>query len=79
MEEYKISLASPPCFTNKLCFLRTSKPSYFEVSSIATATATVAPTIGLLPIPIRPIISLGLPVKADKIRVFAVIKLFIYD
>ena len=29
----------------------------FIASSIATATATVAPTIGLLPIPIRPIIS----------------------
>ena len=29
----------------------------FIASSIATATATVAPTIGLLPIPISPIIS----------------------
>ena len=29
----------------------------FIASWIATATATVAPTIGLLPIPIRPIIS----------------------
>ena len=28
-----------------------------EASSTATATATVAPTIGLLPIPIKPIIS----------------------
>ena len=32
-------------------------PYYFIASSTATATATVAPTIGLLPIPIRPIIS----------------------
>ena len=30
---------------------------YLLLSSIATATATVAPTIGLLPIPISPIIS----------------------
>ena len=30
---------------------------YFIASSTATATATVAPTIGLLPMPIRPIIS----------------------
>jgi len=31
--------------------------SYLEASSIATATATVIPTMGLLPAPIRPIIS----------------------
>ena len=31
--------------------------NYLQASSIATATATVAPTIGLLPIPINPIIS----------------------
>ena len=31
--------------------------NYLQASSIATATATVAPTIGLLPIPIKPIIS----------------------
>ena len=31
--------------------------SYFIASSTATAQATVAPTIGLLPMPIRPIIS----------------------
>ena len=30
---------------------------FLYASSIATATATVAPTMGLLPIPIRPIIS----------------------
>ena len=35
-----------------------SKKDYFlKLSSTATATATVAPTIGLLPMPIRPIIS----------------------
>ena len=35
-----------------------SKFNYFFIaSSIATATATVAPTIGLLPIPRNPIIS----------------------
>ena len=33
------------------------KVGYFIASSTATATATVAPTIGLLPIPISPIIS----------------------
>ena len=33
------------------------KFAYFEASSIATATATVIPTMGLLPAPIRPIIS----------------------
>jgi len=31
--------------------------SYLEASSIATATATVIPTMGLLPAPMRPIIS----------------------
>ena len=30
---------------------------YLDASSIATATATVIPTMGLLPAPIRPIIS----------------------
>ena len=30
---------------------------YLEASSTATATATVAPTMGLLPMPMRPIIS----------------------
>jgi len=30
---------------------------YFAASSTATATATDAPTIGLLPMPMRPIIS----------------------
>ena len=32
-------------------------PSYLQASSIATATATVIPTMGLLPAPIKPIIS----------------------
>ena len=32
-------------------------PAYLADSSIATATATVIPTMGLLPAPIRPIIS----------------------
>ena len=31
--------------------------NYLEAFSTATATATVAPTMGLLPMPIRPIIS----------------------
>ena len=31
--------------------------AFFIASSTATATATVAPTIGLLPMPISPIIS----------------------
>ena len=31
--------------------------NYLEASSIATATATVIPTMGLLPAPMRPIIS----------------------
>ena len=32
-------------------------PSYFRLSATATATATVAPTMGLLPMPKKPIIS----------------------
>ena len=31
--------------------------SYFRLSATATATATVAPTMGLLPMPKKPIIS----------------------
>ena len=31
--------------------------SYFRLSATATATATVAPTMGLLPMPRKPIIS----------------------
>ena len=33
------------------------KEDYLQASSIATAHATVIPTMGLLPAPIRPIIS----------------------
>ena len=33
------------------------KSSYFWLSATATATATVAPTMGLLPMPKKPIIS----------------------
>ena len=32
-------------------------PAYFRLSSTATATLTVAPTMGLLPMPRKPIIS----------------------
>ena len=35
--------------------------SYFRLSATATATATVAPTIGLLPMPRKPIISTEFP------------------
>ena len=38
-----------PCLQRRAYFLK--------LSSTATATATVAPTIGLLPMPMRPIIS----------------------
>ncbi len=46
----------------KACLGLNTRPDIFtnylvKASSTATATATVAPTIGLLPIPIRPIIS----------------------
>ena len=37
-------------------FMRVCGP-YFSASSTATAQATVAPTMGLLPMPIKPIIS----------------------
>ena len=33
------------------------KKSYFRLSATATATETVAPTMGLLPMPRKPIIS----------------------
>ena len=35
-----------------------NEPNYLEACSMATATATVMPTMGLLPAPMRPIISL---------------------
>ena len=39
-------------------FMKKKNPfRYFAASSIDTATATLAPTIGLLPIPRKPIIS----------------------
>ena len=38
-------------------FLPAIQNSYLEASSIATATATVIPTMGLLPAPMSPIIS----------------------
>ena len=41
----------------KLARLKFVYGNYAIAFSTATATATVAPTIGLLPIPIRPIIS----------------------
>jgi hypothetical protein len=40
---------------NRSGFLQNSRPAYM-VGEIATATATEAPNIGLLPIPINPII-----------------------
>lgn len=43
------------CITKQIVL--ENKPSYFIASSTATAQATVAPTMGLLPMPIRPIIS----------------------
>ena len=45
--------AAPPI---QMAELRSACP-YLNDSSTATATATVAPTIGLLPMPMRPIIS----------------------
>ena len=38
-------------------FLQAMQISYLDASSIATATATVIPTMGLLPAPMSPIIS----------------------
>ena len=40
-----------------LCVIQIPKNYFFMASSTATATATVAPTIGLLPMPRKPIIS----------------------
>ena len=51
---------SPPGKSSgQRCIAKKAKrPAYFFMaSSTATATATVAPTIGLLPMPMRPIIS----------------------
>ena len=46
-------------------FSKSDRNSYLLASSIATATATVIPTMGLLPAPMRPIISTS---KAPKWR-----------
>ena len=43
-------------FERSLCYVR-MKNYFFIASSTATATATVMPTIGLLPAPRKPIIS----------------------
>ena len=45
-----------PSFENRTKYIKSSL-DYFTACWIATATATVAPTIGLLPIPRKPIIS----------------------
>ena len=48
----------PPTCEGRRPFLCLSAGGpYLEASSTATATATVAPTMGLLPMPMRPIIS----------------------
>ena len=39
------------------CLIRSVLRAYFIDSAVATATATVAPTMGLLPMPRKPIIS----------------------
>ena len=68
MEEtalYRLLLVKRPLLLIKkqrsFIYLKSLNTSFFadylEASSTATAQATVAPTIGLLPIPIRPIIS----------------------
>ena len=41
----------------KSVFFDANNRDYLQASSIATATATVIPTMGLLPAPIKPIIS----------------------
>ncbi len=40
-----------------VCDVYVKRELYFMASSMATATETVAPTMGLLPMPMRPIIS----------------------
>jgi len=54
-EALKVLIYKAYYASNKVLTLASG--SYFIASSTATAVATVAPTIGLLPIPIRPIIS----------------------
>ena len=43
--------------TGTVAYYCKAEIDYLDASSIATATATVIPTMGLLPAPIRPIIS----------------------
>ena len=43
--------------TGDACNVCVKRELYFMASSMATATETVAPTMGLLPMPMRPIIS----------------------
>jgi len=51
-----------PCKSQKALHIK----NYLLASSIATATATVIPTIGLLPAPMSPIISLQKQLKRFK-------------
>jgi len=44
-------------FPRKFVFFEANNRDYLQASSIATATATVIPTIGLFPAPMSPIIS----------------------
>jgi len=53
----KISMRQAPHRRNERTVRRLLDFGYFMACSTATATATEAPTIGLLPIPMRPIIS----------------------
>ena len=46
-----------PIFIYLILQVDLAKINYFSASSIATATATVIPTMGLLPAPMSPIIS----------------------
>ena len=55
-----------PNFSGRMCFFacylgRKVFPYFFSASSTATATETVAPTMGLLPMPRKPIISTSNP------------------
>ncbi len=49
--------SSPQSVRPRDCLLLLRVRNYFLLSATATATATVAPTMGLLPIPRKPIIS----------------------
>ncbi len=50
-------LPCPSCSDRGVCNVYVKRELYFMASSMATATETVAPTMGLLPMPMRPIIS----------------------